>query len=83
MSSVEKTYVDVYTGDVSVPVFITFAIEQYKHSKGISGEEAARVLSNAGVLRHLEEYYDVLHTQSAEWLVAEMDEMIANHNSSK
>ena len=83
MSSVEKTYVDVYTGDVSIPVFITFAIEQYKHSKGISGEEAARVLSNAGFLRHLEEYYDVLHTQSAEWLVAEMDEMIANHNSSK
>ena len=83
MSRTEKTYVDAYTGDVSVPMFITFAIEQYKHSKGISGEEAAKILSKAGVLRHLEEYYDVLHTQSAPWLIAEMDEMIANHDFSE
>lgn len=83
MTSGEKTYVDAYTGDESVPMFIAFAIEQYKNNKGISGEEAASILADSGVLKHLEEYYDVLHTQSAQWLVAEMEEMIVNHNAAK
>lgn len=73
-----RTYVDAYTGDDSIPVFLAFAIEQYKNYKKISGEYAAAILGDSGVLRHLEEYYDVLHTQSAQWLVAEMDEMVAN-----
>lgn len=83
MTKSEKTYVNAYTGDESVPMFITFAIEQYKNSKGISGEAAAALLADAGVLRHLEEYYDVLHTQSAQWLVNEMEEIIYNHNANK
>lgn len=37
-----QTYVDAYNGDDSIPVFVAFAIEQYKNNKGISGEEAAR-----------------------------------------
>lgn len=83
MTKSERTYVDAYTGDESVPMFITFAIEQYKNYKGISGEEAAAILADAGVLKHFEEYYDVLHTQSAQWLMAEMEELIANHKSTK
>lgn len=78
MENLKKTYVDAYTGDESIPMFITFAIEQYKNFRGISGIEAASILSETGVLRHLEEYYDVLHTQSAPWLVAEMDEMVSS-----
>lgn len=83
MTSDEKTYVNAYTGDESIPIFITFAIEQYKHFKGISGEEAAAILEDASVLEHLEEYFDVLHTQSAQWLVEEIDELVANHNAIK
>lgn len=77
MTDNKRTYVDSYTGDESIPMFITFAIEQYKNYKKISGEEAATILAEAGVLNHLEEFYDVLHTQSAQWLVAEMDEMVS------
>lgn len=80
MSNGNKTYVDAYNGDESVPMFITFAIEQYKNYKGISGEEAVEILAKAGVLNHLEEYYDVLHTQSAQWLMSEIDEMVSNIN---
>lgn len=75
-----KTYVDAYNGDDSIPVFVAFAIEQYKNNKGISGEEAARILDENGILDHLAEYYDVLHTQSAQWLVKEMDDIIAGKN---
>lgn len=83
MTSCEKTYVDAYTGDESVAMFITFAIEQYKNYKGLSGEEAAATLAEAGVLEHLEEYYDVLHTQGAQWLMAEIDVMVGNHIAPK
>lgn len=78
----DKTYVDAYTGDDSIPVFLAFAIEQYKNHKGITGAEAAAILlGEAGVLNHFEEFYDVLHTQSAQWLLTEMDEMVTNHNN--
>lgn len=77
----KKTYVDSYNGDESIPMFIAFAIEQYKNHKSISGQEAATTLDNAGVLQHLEDYYDVLHTQSAQWLMAEIDELIAKNTS--
>lgn len=76
-----QTYVNSYTGDDSVAMFLAFAIEQYKNHKGISGEESASILDKAGILEHFEEYYDVLHTQSARWLLSEIDEMIANQNT--
>lgn len=79
----KETFIDAYTGDESVPVFIAFAIEQFKNHRGISGKEAAALLDEAGILSHLAEFYDVLHTQSAQWLVAEMEEMIANYNSKR
>lgn len=66
-------YIRSYTGDDSIPVFLSFAIEQYKQYKGISGSKAAEVLASSGVLKHLEEFYDVLHTQSAQWLMEEID----------
>lgn len=74
----DKTYIDSYNGDGSVPLFIAFAIEQYKKHKGISGAKAARLLDEAGIIHHLEDYYDVLHTQSAQWLMEEIDSMITS-----
>lgn len=60
-----------------VAMFVSFCIEQYKTAKGISGEEAMRILSHYGVLEYLEECYDVLHTQGHRWLLEEMDEFIS------
>jgi len=77
------TYVDEYNGDDSIPVFVAFAIEQYKNHKGISGDEAAKVLDEHGILDHLAEFYDVLHTQSSQWLMAEIDDMITNNHTTK
>lgn len=73
-------YVSAYTGDDSIPLFLSFAIEQYKHYKKISGEEAAEMLSQTGVLQHLQDNYEVLHTQSSQWLMEEIDEMVNNNN---
>lgn len=70
------TYCRNYTGDESVPVFVAFAIEQYSHKKGISGEEAFDILSKYGVLEHLIEFYDVLHLHGDRWLMQEIDDII-------
>ncbi len=71
-----KIYASDYTGDDSIPSFVSFAIEQFKHQKGISGEEAMHLLSEAGVLEHLAEFYDVMHQHGSQWLIEEMEELI-------
>ena len=55
---------------------LSFCIEQYKKEKGISGAEAARLLQGYGVLEYLKEHFEVLHTQSKQWLLADIDEFI-------
>lgn len=61
-----------------IAMFISFCIEQYKTSKGISGEEAMRLFDHYGVLEYLQACYDVLHTQGHKWLLADIDEFIAH-----
>lgn len=70
------TYCSEYTGDDSIPVFVAFAIEQYRHDKGISSEDAFDTLSKYGVLEHLIKFYDVLHLHGDQWLMQEIDEFI-------
>ena len=56
--------------------FISFCIEQYKNAKGLSGEEVMQEFSKYGVLEYLHDFFDVLHTQSYQWLLANIDEFI-------
>ena len=56
--------------------FISFCIEQYKHAKGLTGEEAMRELNRYGVLEYLEEHFEVLHTQSRQWLLADIEKFM-------
>ena len=59
-----------------IAYFLSFCIEQYKTEKGISGADAVQVLKLYGVLEYLAEHFDVLHTQSKQWLLADIDEFI-------
>ena len=61
---------------LDIAYFLSFCIEQYKKEKGISGAEAARLLQGYGVLEYLKEHFEVLHTQSKHWLLADIDEYI-------
>lgn len=56
--------------------FISFCIEQYKNEKGLSGKQAMQCLDEYGVLEYLEEHFDVLHTQSRQWILEDIDEFI-------
>lgn len=57
--------------------FLSFCIEQYKNEKHLSGRDAAEVLEKYGVLDYLAEHYEMLHTQSRQWLMEDIDDFIS------
>lgn len=58
--------------------FVAFCIEQYKAFKGMDGREVAQLFFEKGVASYLADNFDVLHTQSRQWLMEEIDEYL-NH----
>lgn len=72
----KRVYISDYTGDDTIPAYVTFCIEQYKRYKNISGEEAMQTLSDSGVLEYLEEHYDALHLESTDWVLKDIDELV-------
>ena len=63
--------------DQDTAYFLSFCIEQYKAEKKISGAESAEILGRYGVLDYLADHYEVLHTQSRQWLMEDIDEFIS------
>ena len=59
-----------------IAYFISFCIEQYKSEKGLSGSKAVALLSEYGVLEYLAEHWEILHTQSHQWIIEDIDEFI-------
>lgn len=59
-----------------IAYFVSFCIEQYKNTKGLTGAEAIKVLDKYGVLKYLEEHFEVLHTQSYQWIMEDIDDYI-------
>lgn len=60
-----------------IAYFLSFCIEQYKHEHSLSGNEAMSLLNQYGVLEYLANHYEVLHTQSSQWLLEDIDEFIS------
>lgn len=59
-----------------IAYFISFCIEQYKHAKQMTGSEVVDLFTQYGVLDYLNEHFEVLHTQSRQWLLEDIDEFI-------
>ncbi len=66
-----------------IAYFISFCIEQYKNEKKITGEAASHILYEYGVLNYLCEHYEVLHTQSRQWILEDIDEFIKLRQNEK
>lgn len=56
--------------------FLAFCIEQYKNAKALDGAYVASLFFEKGLDRYLSDNYSVLHTQSHQWLVEEIDEYL-------
>lgn len=60
-----------------IAYFLSFCTEQYKNENHLSGKDAIDVLGKHGVLNYLAEHYEMLHTQSRQWLMEDIDEYIS------
>ena len=65
----------------TIPLFLSFCIEQYKKAEGVTGEEAMDILMQSGALNYLERNYEVIHTQSHQWILEEITEFVKNHKA--
>lgn len=64
--------------ELDIAYFLSFCIEQYKTKYHISGEEVVSLFEQYDVLPYLEDNFEVLHTQSYQWIIEEIDEFINN-----
>lgn len=67
--------------ELDIAYFLSFCIEQYKNKHQMSGEEVATLFERYGVLPYLEDNFEVLHTQSHQWLMDEIEELIDRRKS--
>lgn len=62
--------------ELDIIYFISFCIEQYKIYISSTGEEVMNLFDRYGVTEYLSDHFEVLHTQSRQWLLEEIDEYI-------
>lgn len=56
--------------------FVSFCIEQYKSVNGMNGADVAELFFTSGVADYLRSNYEVLHTQSRQWIMEEINDFI-------
>lgn len=66
-----------------IAYFLSFCIEKYKEQKHITGAEATKCFAKYGVLDYLTDNFEVLHTQSAQWILEDINEFIDLHKNDK
>ncbi len=63
----------------ALPYFLSFCIEEFKEMKSITGEESMKILSETGTLDYLMQNYEVIHTQSPQWIREEIMDYVNRH----
>ena len=59
-----------------IAYFLSFCIEQYMVAKSLSGRETVELFRKYGVLEYLQDFFDVIHTQSRQWIIDDIDRFI-------
>ena len=59
--------------------FVAFCIEQYKKCTNQKGAVVEQLFQQHRVIQFLIEHYDILHTQSAQSIQAEITEYLKHH----
>ena len=62
--------------ELDIAYFLSFCIEQYAKKHQLNGDEVVSLFDRYEVLPYLEDNFEVLHTQSHQWLMEEIDELI-------
>ncbi|MBD5246083.1 MAG: DUF3791 domain-containing protein [Barnesiella sp.] len=59
-----------------VAYFIAFCIELYKNGHSKNGAETSALFEKYGIMKFLQDNFEVLHTQSPEWILDEINDLI-------
>lgn len=59
-----------------IAYFVSWCIEEYKTVAGLGGSATMELLDKYGILQYLADNFEVLHTQSRQWLMEEIGEQL-------
>lgn len=59
-----------------IAYFLSFCIEQYMNEKRLNRDETLALMTEYRVLDYLTEHFEILHTQSRQWIIEDIDEYI-------
>ena len=71
-----RAYTYMSKQEMDKSYLLTFCIEQFKQSRGITGAEASEIIFSSGIAEYLTDNFGVLHTQSRQWLMEEIEERL-------
>ena len=57
--------------------FLVYCMERYRHFKGLSGADVARLFDEHGVYRYIIKYFESLHTMGDHFIVQDIDDYIS------
>lgn len=57
--------------------FLVYCMERYRHFKGLSGADVARLFDEHGVYRYIRKYFESLHTMGDHCIVQDIDDYIS------
>jgi len=60
--------------------FKTFCIEKYADNKSLPSNEVYTLFEKKGVLRMLDEDYDILHGHGFDYIIHDIDEIVENNS---
>jgi hypothetical protein len=61
--------------------FKVFCIERYKSKHHLKGNEVFRLFKDYGVFDYIDSFYDVLHTFGEQYIIADINEFIAERQT--
>jgi len=67
--------------DNKIHKFIIFCLEHYRYFRQLTAMQSLLLFQQADVFRYLADGYEVLHTQSKDYIVADIDDFIHNHTA--
>ena len=61
--------------------YLVFAIEQYRHAKGLSGEEVIALFKKYNIAQRIKDLYELYHIEREQNMIDDIDEFIASRKA--
>ncbi len=58
--------------------FLIYCMERYRHFKGFSGADVAKIFDQYGIYGYITKYFESLHTMGDHYIVQDIDDYISS-----